>query len=127
VIDDHEQVMELVHEMEVQLPIPAQPTSNMIRGLRSQGHKIARDQELVIQNVFYAGDEAGIVCALQPLEGVKTALVISVTYLRINVRHPLAKRIRAYQQERKRRLAQAGGAREPSSFTLHPRKKKQRR
>jgi hypothetical protein len=126
VIDDYKQAMELVREMEAQLPIPARPTSNMIRGLRRQGHKIARDQKLVIQNVFYAGDEAGIVCALQPLEGVKTALVISVTHLRIDLCHPLSKRIRAYQQERKRRLAQASGAREPSSFTLYPRKKKPR-
>ena len=123
-IDDYEQAMELVYEMEVQLPIPARPTSNMIRGLRNQGHKIARDQKLVIQSVFYAGDEGGIVCALQPLEGIKAALVISVTHLRIDLRHPLAKKVRAYQQERKRRLAQAGGSREPSSFTLYPREKK---
>jgi hypothetical protein len=122
-IDDYEKAMELLHEMEEQLPIPARPTSTMIRGLRNQGHKIARDQKLVIQSVFYTGDEAGIVCALEPLEGIKVALVISVTHLQIDLRHPLAQKIRAYQQERKRRLAQAGGSREPSSFTLYPRKR----
>ena len=67
-IDDYEQTMELVHEMGVQLPISARPTSNMIRGLRNQGHKITRDQRLVIQSVFYAGDEGGIVCALRKLD-----------------------------------------------------------
>ncbi|MBN1812877.1 MAG: hypothetical protein JXA14_13660 [Anaerolineae bacterium] len=126
-IDDYEQAMELLHEMEEQLPIQARPTSTMIRGLRIQGHRIARDQKLVIQSVFYAGDEAGIVCAPEPLEGIKVALVISVTHLQIDLRHPLAKKIRAYQQERKRRLAQAGGSREPSSITLYPRKEKRRR
>ncbi len=126
-IDDYDQAMELMREMEVQLPIPARPTSTMIRGLRNQGHKIARNQKLVIQSVFYTEDEAGIVCALETLDGIKAALIISVTHLRIDLRHPLAKKIRAYQQERKMRLAQAGGSREPSSFTLYPREKKRRR
>ena len=125
-IDDYEQAMELLHEMEAHLPIPARPTATMVRVLRGQGQKISRDRELSIQSIFYAGDEAGIVCAVEPLEGIKMALVISVTHLQIDPRHPLAKSIRAYQQERKRRLAQGGGAREPSSFTLYPRKKKQR-
>ena len=123
-IDDYKQAIELVHEMEAQLPIPARPTSTIIRGLRNQGYKIARDRKLVIQSVFYAGDEGGIVCALAPLEGITAALVISVTHLRIDLHHPLAKKIRAYQQERKRHLTQAGGSREPSSFTLYPREKK---
>jgi hypothetical protein len=123
-IDDYEQAMELLHKMEAQLPIPARPTATMVRALRDQGQRISRDRELSIQGVFYAGDEAGIVCALELLEGTKAALVISVTHLRIDLRHPLAQEIRAYQRERKRQLAQAGGEREPSSFTLHPRRKK---
>jgi hypothetical protein len=126
-IDDYDQAMELMREMEEQLPIQARPTATMVRALRDQGQRISRDRKLSIQSVFYAGDEAGIVCALEPLEGIKIALVISVTHLQIDLRHPLAKKIRAYQQERKRRLAQAGGSREPSSFTLYPRKEKRRR
>jgi hypothetical protein len=122
-IDDYEQAMELLREMEEQLPIQALPTATMVRALRDQGQRISRDRKLSIQSVFYAGDEAGIVCALEALEGIKIALVISVTHLQIDLRHPLAKKIRAYQQERKRRLAQAGGSREPSSFTLYPRKR----
>jgi hypothetical protein len=125
-IDDYEQAMELLHAMEAQLPIPARPTAALVRALRDQGQRISRDRKLSIQNVFYGGDEAGIVCALEPWEGNKVALVISVTHLQIDLRHPLAKEIRAYQQERKRRLAQAGGSREPGSFTLYPRKKKRR-
>jgi hypothetical protein len=126
-IDGYEQAMELLHKMEAHLPIPARPTATMVRALRDQGQRISRDRELSIQSVFYAGDEGGIVCALELLEGAKAALVVSVTHLRIDLRHPLAQEIRAYQQERKRRLAQAGGSREPSSLTLYPRKKKQRR
>ena len=102
-------------------------TATTVRALRDQGQRISRDRKLSIQSVFYAGDEAGIVCAMEPLVGIKMALVISVTHLQIDLRHPLAKRIRAYQQERKRRLAQAGGSREPSSMTLYPRKEKRRR
>jgi hypothetical protein len=97
----------------------------MVRALRDQGQRISRDRELSIQSVFYAGDEAGIVCALEPLEGIGMALVTSVTHLEIDLRHPLANKIRAYQQERTRRLTQAGGSREPSSLALYPRKKKE--
>jgi len=114
-IDDYDQAMELMREMEEQLPIQARPTATMVRALRDQGQRISRDRKLSIQSVFYAGDEAGIVCALEPLEGIKIALVISVTHLQIDLRHPLAKKIRAYQQERKRRVGPANRVR--SRFT----------
>ena len=126
-IDDYEKAMELVREMKVQLPIPARPTATMRRALRNQESMVQRDQKLLVDHVFYAGDEGGIMCGIKLSEDGKEVLAISITHIRIDLRHPLAKKIRAYQEERKRRLAQSGGSREPSSFTLYPSKNKQRR
>jgi hypothetical protein len=125
-IDDYERAMELLHEIEAQLPIPARPTATARRALRGQGGVVRRDRKLFVDHVFYAGDEGGIMCGIKPSEEGEDALIISITHLRIDLRHPLAKKIRVYQEERKRRLAQAGGSREPSSFTLYPREKKRR-
>jgi hypothetical protein len=125
-IDDYAKAMDLVRKMEANLPIPARPTGGFIRAMKAQGIKIARDQELPISRVFYMGDEAGISCDVTPPGMEKTPIICSLTHLRIRPGHPLAKEIRAYQRERKRRLAQAGGSREPTSFTVKPRKKDKR-
>lgn len=125
-IDDKAQVMELMRKMEAQLPIPARPTGAFIRAMRERGTKIAHDQELQIKQVFYLGDEGGISCNVTPSREAKEAVVVSITHLRVHRQHPLAQEIRAYQRERTRRLAQSGGPREPSSFTVRPRKKRRR-
>lgn len=126
-IDDYDQAIELVSKMKVHLPIPARPTATMIRALREQGRKITRNQKLLIQSVLYAGDEGGLMCGMALSEDATEALVVSITHLRIDPRHPLGGEIRVYQQERTRRLARSGGSRKPYSFTVRPRKKKQRR
>jgi len=125
-IDDYAQAMELVRKMEAHLPIPARPTGTYIRAMREQGIKVTRDQELQIKRVFYLGDEGGIACDVTLSRDAKQAIIVSITHLRIDPRHPLAQEIRAYQRERTRRLAQSGGPREPSHFTVRPRKKRRR-
>jgi len=126
VIDDYAQAMELVRKMEAHLPIPARPTGAFIRAMREQGINIARDQELQIKHVLYLGDEAGISCDVTLSRDAKEAIIVSLTHLRVRRQHPLAQEIRAYQRERTRRLAQSGGPREPSHFTVRPRKKRRR-
>ena len=99
-------------------------SSQFIRTMKAQGVKIARDQELPIKRVFYMGDEGGISCDVTP-PGMKDPVICSITHIRIKASHPLAKEIRAYQMERKQRLAQTGGG-APTYFTVKPRKKRKR-
>jgi hypothetical protein len=106
-IDDPAIVMRLMLEMEEHLPIPATPTSATVRQLRAQGVKIGAGRVLFIQQVFYAGDEGGIMCDVTQTKNAKTAIVVSLTHLRVAPGHPLAKEIRAYQQQRIRRLARS--------------------
>ena len=126
-IDDYDQAMELMRKIEPHLPIPARPTATMIRALREQGRKITQDHKLLIQDVFHAGDEGGIMCGMALSEDAKEMLVVSITHLRVDPRHPLVGEIRAYQQKRTKRLARSGGPRKPYSFTVRPRSKKRRR
>ncbi|MFQ6015685.1 MAG: hypothetical protein ACE5NP_09610 [Anaerolineae bacterium] len=123
-IDDYTKTMELMRKMEAELPIPARLTGAVVRSLRKKGLKIARNQELQIKRLFYHGDEGGIVCDVTPSPDAKEALVVSITHLRVDPRHPLAQEIRAYQRERTRRIAQSGGASRISQFTIRPRKKR---
>jgi hypothetical protein len=125
-IDDYAKAMELVRKMQAHLPIPARPTGACIRALWEQGVKVARHQELQIKHVLHLGDEAGISCDVTLSRDAEEALVVSLTHLRVRRRHPLAQEIRAYQRERTRRLAQSGGPREPSHFTVRPPKRKRR-
>ena len=126
-IDNCDRAMELLSRMKAALPIPARPTRAMIRALREQGRKIASTQKLLIQDVIYGGDEGGIMCGMALTDDSKEMLVASITHLRVDPRHPLTREIRAYQQERTKRLARSGRPREPYSFTVYPREKKRRR
>ena len=119
-IDDYAQVQELMRKMEAQLPIPARPTSAFLRGMREQGISMTPNQELIIKSLVYLGDEGGIMCDVT-LPGSDTVTLTSLTHIRIKPSHPLAEEIRAYQMARMRKLAQAG-PREPTSFTVRPRK-----
>jgi hypothetical protein len=124
-IDNYAKAMQLVRQMEQNLPVPARPTSAFIRAMKMHGIKIARDQDLPIKSVFYMGDEGGISCDVTP-PGMKDPIICSITQIRIKSSHPLADEIRAYQMERQQRLAQAGGGGEPTSFTVRPRQKRHR-
>jgi hypothetical protein len=106
-IDDSAQVTDLIGKIEAQLPIPASPTSATIKQLRAQGLKIGAGRVLFIQRVIYGGDEGGIMCDVTPTKDAKSVLVISLTHLRVTPNHPLSRDIRAYQQQRIRRIAQS--------------------
>jgi hypothetical protein len=107
VIDNPGTVARLVVQMEDQLPIPAFPSKDVVRTLRRRGVKASPDRALSVTRVFYAGDEAGIVCDVTPSRAAKEVLIVSLTHLRIAPHHPLFPTILAYQRERVRRLAAA--------------------
>jgi hypothetical protein len=106
-IDNPANVAKLMLQMEEHLPIPATPTSATVRQLRAQGLKISAERVLFIQQVFYLGDDGGIMCDITPAKAAKTPTIISLTHLRVAPSHPLSKEIHAYQQQRIRRIARS--------------------
>jgi hypothetical protein len=124
-IDDYAKAEELIRKLEAGLPIPARPTSTLIRLLRQQGVKLARNQELSIRRLFYMGDEGGISCDVTPPGMEKTPIICSITQVEISPEHPLAGEIQNYQRERMGKVRRAGGA--PVGFSVEPRRKRRRR
>lgn len=105
-IDDQKQVKVLMKLMEAALPIPATMTSRLVRNLRDQGKSFGK-REVLIHLVMYSGDEGGILCSITaPSPEAKEVVLVSLTHLRISLKHPLGEQIRAYQQARTEKLAQ---------------------
>jgi hypothetical protein len=109
-IDNPATVSRLLEQMQDHLPIPACPTKEIVRTLRRGGVQASTERALSVKHVFYAGDEAGIVCDVTPGRNAKTVVLVSLTHLRVAPDHTLAAPIVGYQLERVRRLAMADHA-----------------
>jgi hypothetical protein len=86
----------------------AYATPPLVKAVRQEGTDIRANDAVEIDSVLYLGDEGGIACAIG-LCGGKTAVVTSLTHLRINRDHPLAERIQAYQLRRSQYLGRPMG------------------
>jgi hypothetical protein len=104
-IDDPTQVTALMQKMKAHLPIPAQATNALVRSLRASAVNIASKRRMQIEKVMYLGDEGGIGCKLKVPGQEDTAVVVSLTHLRLPSTHPLAPDVRAYQIARTKKLA----------------------
>jgi hypothetical protein len=122
-IDNYDEAMDLMCKMEKELPIPVLATKEFIQAMRKNGVRITRRQEIQIERVLYMGDEGGIGCAVRIPEQEETAVVTSLTHIRVKNDHPLAREIRAYQTERVQKLTRRSNHRRPTSFTIKPRRK----
>ena len=105
-IDDPSQVTALMQKMKAHLPIPAQATNALVRNLRASAVNIASKRRMQIEKVMYLGDEGGIGCVLKVQGQEDTAVVVSLTHLRLPSTHPLAPDVRAYQIARTKKLAE---------------------
>jgi hypothetical protein len=104
-IDDPTQDTALMQKMEAHLPMPAQATNALVRPLRASGVNIASKRRMQIETVVSLGAEGGIGCGLKVPGQADTAVVVSLTHLRLPSTHPLAPDVRAYQSGRTRKLA----------------------
>ncbi len=108
-IDDQEQVQMLMERMQAALPIPATLTSGLVRGLRDQGKSVGK-RRVLVHSIMYSGDEGGILCSITaPSPEAKEVVLVSLTHLRVSLKHPLGAEIRAYQQARIDKLARQHG------------------
>jgi hypothetical protein len=103
VIDNPAEVAALIRKMETHLPIAAKATAELAQLLRDK-MDISSKQSVAIEKLIYLGDEGGIACAIT-LPGGDKSLIVSLTHLRIQDSHPLAKDIVAYQRKRVKKLA----------------------
>jgi len=104
-IDNYEKATELLEKMKTHLPIPVISTKELINLIHQNDIELPENHHFQIENVLYMGDEGGICCGISIPEGSKKAFVTSLTHLRINPRHFLAKEIKSYQKRRVKKLA----------------------
>jgi hypothetical protein len=116
-VDNLEDATQLTEKMKANLPISARPTRETLKMLRKQGYPLSDRQTLSINSVFYGGNEMGIACEITPPGKQQQVVFCSLTHLEIIGDTSLAEEMRAYQEKRKKKLAQLpNGA--PGSFTI---------
>lgn len=104
-IDNYEKAMELIEKMKSYLPIPVTPTKDTLNKIQQNKIKVSKDYKFQIESVLYMGDMGGIGCAITVPKVLESALVVSLTHLKIQAGHPLAKEIKSYQKKRTKKLA----------------------
>jgi hypothetical protein len=105
-VDNPRNSEKLVEKMKANLPISVRGGKDLLKILRKQGFPISDRQILSIKDVFYGGDEMGIACDITSPGKHKQAVVCSLTQLEIVGKSALLDELRAYQEVRKKKLAQ---------------------
>ena len=99
-IDNLEKSVILVERMRVALPMRAFTTKN-IRSVLPQDFP----PECSVTEVSYMGDEGGIACHLDfGISDTKETYIVSITHLKFDRAHPLAREIEVYSKHRVKRL-----------------------
>ena len=104
-IDNHKEATELIHKIEENLPLFANPMPPFISAMREKGIKLKFDHKLKIDSVLYLGDEGGIGCAIQLPNRTEEIMIVSLTHLRIKATSPLIDEIKKYQDKRIQKLS----------------------
>ena len=102
-IDDYDVAISLNNRLEASIPFRVRPGKRLLKNMQAQG-KPMRDEYYTVEKVFYGGDEGGITCMLQGKVTDQEVVGASITHLVIDPEHPLAEEVKAYQQQRTRRL-----------------------
>ena len=108
-VDNIDEALKLSEKMKEHLPIIVRPSSALVIRLRRQGINVDRYKPLEIHMVLYMGNEAGIACDITPKGGEANPVICSLTHLEIIGNDPLAQEMKAYQQERTKKLARYPG------------------
>lgn len=105
-IDNQVRTMALIEKLKAALPINALPTEQLIAGLKEKSNiEITPGQIMEIESVMYLGDVGGIACAIKWQEGQDSAVITSITHLKVSYPHSLAKDIKDYQDRRIKKLS----------------------
>ena len=103
-IDNIGKTMALMEKMRAALPLNAFATKEVRETLQENSDKIF-PRECGITEIRYMNDEGGIACHLDfGFTDTKNAHIVSITHLRFDRRHPLAREIEAYRKHRIMRL-----------------------
>jgi hypothetical protein len=109
VIDNPLQAELLIAKLKAALPLSATVSPPLLAQLREQAPGLDLSPQCQITEIYYAGDEGGILCKLDfGQEDTDQAFFVSITHLTFDRRLPLAREISAYQKHRIKRIRRSG-------------------
>ena len=111
-IDHRDQVDRLFDKLKKSLPLPTRLPPDLMASLRRQNPDAKITADCEVAEVFYSGDEGGILCHVRfdKEKEKKEVFLVSITYLVFDRRLPVAHDIAAYQKHRIKRLRRDAGA-----------------
>jgi hypothetical protein len=123
-IDDPKEARELLRDLEANLPIAVRFNEYGLLNLQEQGSRLEDTHgTFQVERILYMGDMAGILCGIEhEVDSEKELMMTSITHLKVDPHHPLAKRIQQYQKKRVISMAIADGLTKRRKFK--PQKKK---
>jgi hypothetical protein len=105
VIDNQDQVERLLRKLTEALPLSALATPALMANLRGRSSAARIILDCKITEVFYAGDEGGVMChVIFDEEEKDEVFLVSITHLAFDRRLPVAREIAAYQKHRIKRI-----------------------
>ena len=104
-IDNPDKVHSLIANLESNLPLRARITPRLAESLREKSPGTVVPQECDVAAVHYAGDEGGILCALDfGDDTMKEVHIVSITHLAFHRGSPYARDIEVYQRHRIKKI-----------------------
>jgi hypothetical protein len=101
-IDDPTEARELLRDLEANLPIAVRFNEYGLLNIQEQGSRLEDPHGIFqVERIFYMGDIAGLLCGIEhEVDSEKELMMTSITHLKVDPTHPLAKRIQQYQKKR---------------------------
>lgn len=107
-IDSPLQMLRLLGRLNRSVPLSAWTTPELAEAWRENGLELDMPAECTVTEVYYGGEEGGIICKLDfGPAAAEQEFYASITYLRFSSRLPLALEIATYQKHRLKRLRRA--------------------
>lgn len=102
-LDKPEKTAELVAQLNAAVPFEVSLNPEIVSLLARQHKPVTVNETETVREVSYAGDEGGILCHIQP-DGRESAVLVSLTYVRVERSAPFAAAVVAYQKHRVKKL-----------------------
>lgn len=108
-LDRPEKTSNLLDAMMDALPFEVALMPDLIAHLARQQRPLAVKPVETVSNVSYAGDDGGIMCHICPAD-TESAVVVSLTHVRVPRRLPFTDAALAYQKHRLKKLRKQNGS-----------------
>jgi hypothetical protein len=109
-LDKPEKTRELMDTLDAAVPFEVALMPDLIEHLARQQNPITVKSIETVSKVSYAGDPGGIMCHIQPKDA-ESAVVISLTHVRLRRTLPFAAAVLDYQKHRVKKLKKQTGMR----------------